>query len=111
WLEPLARVTLFPLGRRRPRLGGVPDLVPPTGAGVDGADEGIRRVEKLVGDTHQEIWSHDDLPPARRARKTCRCEDDLSQAPLPDPIDPGLATRRRLTLIATIIGSSMTFID
>ena len=28
-----------------------------------------------------------------------------------EPIDPSLAARRRLTLIATIVGSSMTFVD
>jgi EmrB/QacA subfamily drug resistance transporter len=37
--------------------------------------------------------------------------DELSAAPAAAPADPALATRRTFTLIATIVGSSMTFVD
>jgi EmrB/QacA subfamily drug resistance transporter len=35
----------------------------------------------------------------------------MSAAPKAAPVDPALAAKRRLTLIATIIGSSITFVD
>jgi EmrB/QacA subfamily drug resistance transporter len=35
----------------------------------------------------------------------------MSAAPQAAPVDPALAAKRRLTLIATIIGSSITFVD
>src|SRR4029077_15091820 len=35
----------------------------------------------------------------------------MSAAPQAAPVDPALASKRRLTLVATIIGSSITFVD
>ena len=43
--------------------------------------------------------------------KTRPTAGSMSGQPGRPPIDPALAGRRRLTLIATIVGSSMTFVD